>query len=692
MDNASLYSQAQPGAFGAELKDQIPAINQHLVNGISFLNEFRDFCKERANIERDYAHKIEALVRKYQHKKEKKTANTLNGGVPASPLEPDFDPALYDGTTTSRAWTSILNDTEALSRDRHQFSENLISKVYDPLKVLATKKDEARKKHVLFAQKLLAEREKSTQERDKAKAKYDTSCEEVENSKQKQERAFDEKNQEKLKRSYYQDILDMNNNKNSYVLTLQVLNTHRKKYYDQDIPELSNNMQALDESRIEGLKEVWEGYIRLEAKLNTDAQSHQDSMMQAVQGVDASIDSAIFVRTHRTPWSAPLDLPFESSPTFNDTEELVLDDNASVFLSNKLMKLRRKHAQTTVDINSRLKDMEGLSNLKNAYIENSSLGDPEEVQESILEASRAITVLQTMSALYDAEINTIVQTIGDTGVQNQPHDFKAASFTIPTSCDYCQSTIWGIAKQGFTCRDCGFNCHSKCEMKVPPTCSNVKGGAKAQRNSFLGGGPLSATSPTSTYSTLSSLPAELAPAGTPISELKHRASLRQSPSSSGAPAGAGAGAADAARSPQSIKRGAPQAGSHGSLNQLQAHVIYDYDASSPGELTVRVGDVVTILEGDDDGSGWVTGQVNGSSGLIPLSYIEMEQFHEALSEVAPIQKVRVLYDYDAQSNFELTIREGDTVVLTSTDCSEGWWEGTLRGVTAQFPANYVELI
>ncbi|KAF9155061.1 hypothetical protein BG015_011199 [Linnemannia schmuckeri] len=638
MDNASLYSQVQPCAFGAELKDQIPTINQHLVNGISFLNEFRDFCKERANIERDYAHRIEALVRKYQHKKEKKNAHTTqNGGVPASPLEPDFDPTLNDGT----AWTSILNDTEALSRDRQQFSENLISKVYDPLKVLATKKDEARKKHVQFAQKLLAEREKSAQERDKAKAKYDASCEEVENSKQKQERAYDEKNQEKLKRSYYQDILDMNNNKNSYVLALHVLNAHRKKYYDQDIPELSNNMQVLDESRIEGLKEIWEGYIRLESKLNTDAQSHLNSMMQAVQAVDASVDSAVFVRAHRAPWSAPLDLPFESSHIFNDTEELVLDDNARVFLSNKLMKLRRKQAQTTVDINSRLKDMEGLSNLKNAYIENNSLGDPEEVQESILEASRTITVLQTMSALYEAEINTI------------------------------------------------------CEMKVPPNCSNVKGGAKAQRNSILGGGPPSASSPTSTFSTLSSLPPELAPAGTPISELKHRASLRESSSPSGALAGADAGAAAstvAARSPQANQRGAPQAGTHGSLNQLQAHVIYDYDASSPGELTVRVGDVVTILEGDDDNSGWVTGQVNGSSGLIPLSYIEMEQFYEASSEVAPIQKVRVLYDYDAQSNLELTIREGDIVDLTSTDCSEGWWEGTLRGVTAQFPANYVELI
>lgn len=135
---------------------------------------------------------------------------------------------------------------------------------------------------------------------------------------------------------------------------------------------------------------------------------------------------------------------------------------------------------------------------------------------------------------------------------------------------------------------------------MPPNCSNVKGGAKAQRNSILGGGPPSATSPTSTYSTLSSLPPELAPTGTPISELKHRASLRESSSSAGALAGAGAAtSAAAARSPQANKKGAPQSGSHGSLNQLQAHVIYDYDASSPGELTVRVGDVVTILEGDD---------------------------------------------------------------------------------------------
>ncbi len=78
-------------------------------------------------------------------------------------------------------------------------------------------------------------------------------------------------------------------------------------------------MQALDESRIEGLKDVWEGYIGLETKLVADAQVHLDSMLHSVRAIDASIDSAVFVRTHKTPWTAPGDQPFESSPTFNDT-------------------------------------------------------------------------------------------------------------------------------------------------------------------------------------------------------------------------------------------------------------------------------------------------------------------------------------------------------------------------------------
>ena len=73
--------------------------------------------------------------------------------------------------------------------------------------------------------------------------------------------------------------------------------------------------------------------------------------------------------------------------------------------------------------------------------------------------------------------------LGDEGSQS-PHSFKPTSFSIPTTCGYCkvwlpilefsvkstyslfQSSIWGLSKQGKTCKTCGLCVHAKCELKV----------------------------------------------------------------------------------------------------------------------------------------------------------------------------------------------------------------------------------
>ncbi|EFO86896.1 CRE-ABI-1 protein [Caenorhabditis remanei] len=53
-----------------------------------------------------------------------------------------------------------------------------------------------------------------------------------------------------------------------------------------------------------------------------------------------------------------------------------------------------------------------------------------------------------------------------------------------------------------------------------------------------------------------------------------------------------------------------------------------------------------------------------------------------------LEKVRVLYDYDAQKEDELTLRENSIVyVLKKND--DDWYEGVLDGVTGLFPGNYV---
>jgi len=51
-----------------------------------------------------------------------------------------------------------------------------------------------------------------------------------------------------------------------------------------------------------------------------------------------------------------------------------------------------------------------------------------------------------------------------------------------------------------------------------------------------------------------------------------------------------------------------------------------------------------------------------------------------------------LYDFQGQSQGDLSFKEGDQIkVLKKTDSTDDWWDGELRGVKGSFPANYCKL-
>lgn len=83
--------------------------------------------------------------------------------------------------------------------------------------------------------------------------------------------------------------------------------------------------------------------------------------------------------------------------------------------------------------------------------------------------------------------------------------------------------------------------------------------------------------------------------------------------------------------------------------------------------------------------------MNGLEGLIPAAYVKLNQGaileagheneqhegdeEEEEEEAEEGEYVQALYDYQARSELELSIYAGAVILITSKECSEGWWEG-----------------
>lgn len=177
----------------------------------------------------------------------------------------------------------------------------------------------------------------------------------------------------------------------------------------------------------------------------------------------------------------------------------------------------------------------------------------------------------------------------------------------------------------------------------------------------------------------------------------------------------------------------------GSIAELSAEkeaevigrMIYTYTATGVGEISVDGNVDVVILE-PDDGSGWITVRADTQSGLVPASYVDASSppvtparrassVHSSSNlsisnstvgsigsgggtvkkrgpAVKPkrgakkVRHVEAVYEYDARTEAEWSMMEGDRFVLVREDGGDGWMEVEKSGIVKSVPANYVQIV
>lgn len=725
-------------SFGAELKDGFKPVNVWVAGGIQWLDEIQQFYRERSAIEKEYAQKLSALAKKYYEKKAKRSASLSVGDTPT------VTPGSLESASMT-TWGVQLSTLEGRAAEHERLGNQMISSLADPLRNLGQRYEDLRKQHADYATKLEKERDSSYGDLRKMKGKYDSVCQEVENRRKKTESSFDY-GKTKAQHAYQTQMVEMRNIKNTYLISINVTNKQKERYYHEYIPDLLESLQALSESRVGALNGLWTTAASIETQAMTRSTQLLEHLTGEIPRNKPVLDSMMFARHNAGNWQDPPDFGFEPSPVWLDDDLMASDPQSKTFLMNILTKSKDSLAGLNRECEGRRKEVEGAKRVRQAIREGKDKRDEAEVLRAQFHNQELLHEAERKRTTAEVEVSTITSNVGDVSVGAKNHTFKNQTFKIPTNCDLCGDRIWGLSAKGLSCEECGFTCHTKCELKVPADCpgelnKEQKKAAKSQRQAAAqqasappahsptsdgangaGGGHghppgLQRSDTMGSMNTLSS--GYAASAHRSVSGTTARSSMAEDTSASPTTSSKTPAARPRmiAPPPASYATSAPN-GDAGDGAQ-QGKMLYAYQATNSEEVSVSESDTFTLLE-PDDGSGWIKikpATFGATPGLVPASYAQLgpspstprpvstaSSTDDASAPkpkkqgpaVAPrrgakkVKHVEALYTYSANAEGETDMQEGERMVLVSPDAGDGWCEVEGKSGRGVVPASWVK--
>lgn len=178
----------------------------------------------------------------------------------------------------------------------------------------------------------------------------------------------------------------------------------------------------------------------------------------------------MFMKHNAVAWQEPLNMVFEPSPVWMDDATMVTDETAKIFLRNVLGKSKGQLREFRQEVEKKRKEVENVKRIRENVQAGKDKRDEVELVKAMFSLLEDLHQVERQRLTAEVETLTITATVGDVSLGAQNHRFKAQTFKVPTNCDLCGERIWGLSAKGFDCQDCGYTCHSKCELKVPAEC------------------------------------------------------------------------------------------------------------------------------------------------------------------------------------------------------------------------------